>query len=466
MTASCPICCDTFNKGTRASVTCNFGDCKFSSCKGCVRRYLLGTTTDPHCMNCKKGWDENFIVSNLNRSFCDKEYKKHRKKILIEREISKLPETMVVAENQKLIDLENNKIKERSIQISALKEEIKKLRIESSKSHIIIYNIQKGKYKSEKRKFIMACPNNNCRGYLSTQYKCELCTLFTCPHCLEIIGHNKTDTHTCNPDNVTSAELIKKETKGCPSCGVRIFKISGCNQMWCTECRVAFDYTTGKIDNGIVHNPHLYAYLAQQNNGEVPRNPQDILCGGLCSYSQLQSRIINKINKFARENQEYFDKSGITNPVTLLSNIHRVIAHISAGELPNIREKVIDLQDFQDLRVDFLLKKKDIEQFGTQIMRKDNLRKKYNELLHIYELMNAAGIERFNHLCNYKAKLPEKNGATSQDEAFLLECIQRINEFDELRIYCNKQFEKISKTYNNKTMIIYSDWKINNIKHL
>ena len=41
----------------------------------------------------------------------------------------------------------------------------------------------------------MACPNNDCRGYLSTQYKCELCILYTCHDCLEIIGHNKTDEH-------------------------------------------------------------------------------------------------------------------------------------------------------------------------------------------------------------------------------------------------------------------------------
>ena len=29
-------------------------------------------------------------------------------------------------------------------------------------------------------------------------------------------------------ENLKSAEMIKKETKGCPKCGVRIFKISGC----------------------------------------------------------------------------------------------------------------------------------------------------------------------------------------------------------------------------------------------
>ena len=113
------------------------------------------------------------------------------------------------------------------------------------------------------------------------QYKCELCETYTCPHCLELIGYSKTDPHTCNPDNVASAELIKKDTKPCPQCGVRIHKISGCDQMWCTECRVAFSYKTLKIDSGAaVHNPHYYQYMQRQNHGVAPRNPQDVVCGG------------------------------------------------------------------------------------------------------------------------------------------------------------------------------------------
>ena len=465
MTDDCPICCGKFNKSIRMPITCKFTDCKFKCCKECTRKYLLGTTNDPHCMNCKKEWDEAFIVENLNRSFCEKEYKIHRKNLLIDREISKLPETMVIAENQKLIDEENEKIKKIKIQESALKEELAKLKLKSRKSILAIYNIKNGKHTDEKRKFIMACPNNQCRGYLSTQYKCELCKLFTCPHCLEIIGNNKNDPHTCNPDNVTSAELIKKETKPCPSCGVRIFKISGCNQMWCTECRVAFDYVTGKIDNGTVHNPHLYEYLAQQNNGEVPRNPHDILCGGLCSYFQLQNRITNRINDFITTNQVYFEKH-ILNKLTfdcpslprLISEIHRGISHISNWELPNCRAKVVELRDFEQLRVDFLLNKKDRDQFGNEIQRKEKLRKKHNELLHIYELINTTGIERFNDLCNFD----HKERVTSID--FMLECIKRLNEFNQIRIYSNTQFKKIGITFNNRTMFIDKNWKIDNIK--
>ena len=58
----------------------------------------------------------------------------------------------------------------------------------------------------------MPCPGNNCKGYLSTQYKCELCKLFTCPDCFEIIGYLE-DQHVCKDENIKSAEMIKKKQK-------------------------------------------------------------------------------------------------------------------------------------------------------------------------------------------------------------------------------------------------------------
>ena len=126
-----------------------------------------------------------------------------------------------------------------------------------------------------------------------SSYKCEVCKLFTCPDCFEVIGYSKEEHHECKEDNLKSAEMIKKETKGCPKCGVRIFKISGCDQMWCTECKVAFSWNTGKIVlNGQIHNPHYYNYLQQTEGGvggAAPRNPGDIVCGGVIPYYSFNS---------------------------------------------------------------------------------------------------------------------------------------------------------------------------------
>ena len=46
-----------------------------------------------------------------------------------------------------------------------------------------INKIKRGDIVTERKKFIMPCPGDNCKGYLSTQYKCEVCKLYTCPDC-------------------------------------------------------------------------------------------------------------------------------------------------------------------------------------------------------------------------------------------------------------------------------------------
>ena len=181
----------------------------------------------------------------------------------------------------------------------------------------------------------MPCPNNDCRGFLSTQYKCEICKLYTCPTCHEIIGHSKTDEHTCNPDSVKSAELIKKDTKSCPNCGIRIFKISGCDQMWCTECEVAFSWNTGKaLHNVVIHNPHFYNRQKELNNGVMPRAPGDILCGGLCSYYHLRNHLLIPLqNVKSEESKKLYQK---------ILDWHRLVGHITNHELVRIRQKMQD----------------------------------------------------------------------------------------------------------------------------
>ena len=112
---NCSVCCENFNKSTRCKIECLHSNCKFSSCKNCVRTYLLGSALDPHCMNCRKQWDQDFIVKHLNRSFIYGEYKNHRKNLLLDIELSKIPATMEAAEKEKKINVENEKIKELKI---------------------------------------------------------------------------------------------------------------------------------------------------------------------------------------------------------------------------------------------------------------------------------------------------------------------------------------------------------------
>lgn len=326
MASTCDICCEAFNRSTRESIECMYGECDFKACKACMRQYLLGNNGEPHCMSCKQIWSNNFMVMKLNRNFVDKTYSEHYTEILTEREISRLPETMEAAEAVKRRDqeLENYLKDERRINsITSIddvpedfrndnreqndddaivllyqneqRQEISDLR---RRSRINVRNASNGTQTKvvEKRKFIMPCPGEDCRGFLSSQYKCQLCSIHVCSKCFEIIGTDKSSEHKCNEDNVKTAEMIKKDTKPCPACGTRISKISGCDQMWCVECHQAFSWKTGSIVTGMIHNPHFYEHKRNMNNGMIPRAPGDIVCGGLCGFVDL-SHIVNKMNQ-------------------------------------------------------------------------------------------------------------------------------------------------------------------------
>ncbi len=149
----------------------------------------------------------------------------------------------------------------------------------------------------KKRVFVRACPNNDCRGFLSSQWKCGLCEHYTCSKCHVLKEKDDTESnknpHVCNPDNVASAALLKKDCKPCPKCAASIFKIDGCDQMWCTVCSTAFSWKSGTlITNGIIHNPHYFEWMRRQDNGEggqtADRNHMEIRCGRELNYRFAQ----------------------------------------------------------------------------------------------------------------------------------------------------------------------------------
>ena len=391
-------------------------------------------------MNCKKAWSQKFVLDSINRTFYDTDYKKHRQHLLLDTELSKMPETMAAAERYSQIKSEEVEITKLNAQVKKLREEIAKLDSRKTKHYRAIQVLKTGgdlKKLTERRAFIMPCPNNDCRGYLSTQYKCELCKLYTCPDCHELVGHNKTDEHTCNEDSKKSAEMIKKETKPCSTCGTRIFKISGCDQMWCPECQVAFSWNTGKIDTGLVHNPHFYQHQQTQNGGgAAPRNPGDIVCGGLCAFHQLRSLVLDKCSSLSIREE--------------VIQCHRFVAHITHHELVVCRGRVRELTNNEALRVQYLTKEKTKDELKTIIFRNDKMRKKQMETLHIYEILSVVAIEGFNALCSSQALIRS---------TFDKEIDEFLRNYKALCQYCNIQLAEISIIFSNVVMQINIDNK-------
>ena len=483
----CAICCDDFNMSTKKKVKCPY--CDYCACKTCVRQYLTTTTKEPHCMNCKKAWGQNFLVIQLDRSYNNKEYKNHRKSVLLDGEISKLPETMEAAQHfQKREELQEENRKLHEIE-TELRKRLREIGDTVAANQNTIYRIGAGQYKKgeEKRKFIMACPDENCRGFLSSSYKCELCKLFTCSKCCEIIGDKKDNPHhVCNPDSVKTTELIKAETKPCPSCGCRIYKISGCDQMWCTECHIAFSWRTGLRETGIIHNPHFYQWQRDENGGEAPRVPGDDPCGHHNhmpnwwdfrrqwlqnilvehireNYQGLKPFVLAYMNAPAKyrnynlrsyfasipEKFENYSANLIKRAFTeYLTEVYRRMQEI-IYENRRIDDKIQELGDNQEIRIHYLLKKISKDDMGTKIIRRDTLRRKAMEMGNIYDLLATVGRETFHSITELDLR---------EDPEAIAKACEFLRGLSNLRTYCNQQFELISVSYNCKVPFIHPNW--------
>lgn len=234
----CPICIDKFNNTTRKEISCSF--CLHSFCRNCVERYILSSIDEPNCMNCKKEWSADFIRDKLTKSFCDTKLKKHREDILFEKEKSLLPATQSYIQ----VLIAKEKIGDKIAELWRIRSDIDKT-IEAEKKRL--RDLDKPVAEETKQKFIRPCPMPECRGFLSTVYKCGTCNVWACPDCKEVKGYDKNIEHTCDPEILKSVKAIESETKPCPNCAASIYKIDGCFAKD-TEF-VMFDNSTKKVQD-------------------------------------------------------------------------------------------------------------------------------------------------------------------------------------------------------------------------
>ena len=85
-TKSCMICLeDKFNKTTKTKTECMF--CHEVICRECLKANLLNdTAVDVCCPGCRAVWGQEFLVANLPVTFRTSSLKKHREKVLFDRE--------------------------------------------------------------------------------------------------------------------------------------------------------------------------------------------------------------------------------------------------------------------------------------------------------------------------------------------------------------------------------------------
>ena len=225
--------------------------------------------------NDKHPFDDWYVHPDLvDMDYVNKEWKEICEKNLFDREKALLPATTAYIEQQKQVNSLRKEVIDINKEIRNLQEIIKGLKDQKSNLEIMIHNGGDA-VKTSNSYNGRICGDSNCRGYLSNQWKCGVCDKYTCKDC-NVIKESRDDiNHVCKKEDVETMKLLAKDTKSCPKCKVPIFKIEGCDQMWCTECHTAFSWRTGNIETRI-HNPHYYEWQRDQNNGVAPRLHGDL----------------------------------------------------------------------------------------------------------------------------------------------------------------------------------------------
>ncbi len=405
--ADCPVCCEAFTAAKRIKITCAY--CQYDACAMCYRQYITSSMQDAHCMNCRHAWTRNVLGGYFPTTWVNGEYKKHREKILIEREKQLLPESQALVNNYRQAQDLREGLKQKHVHLRRLKREYAALNLDIASDRWTAERLEFNDYRGnnpiqmraaqraapQRPKFTAPCPSETCRGFLGEDMKCGVCSLTACNACGMVLA----DGHECVQENVESFALVKKSTRPCPKCAIPTSRISGCSQMWCVECHTPWDWNTGQIVKGVIHNPHYFQFLRERNStGEIPRQPGDAPCGGnnvnFPSGHAIAVKIrreMEALGKHADDSPEYRAKN--TLGATVL-DLQRRLTHVYAVELPPLRTQRFNRRDNADLRLKYLLNEIDEAEFKSRLQRREKRRDKQLAVRDIYQMVCDTGCDR------------------------------------------------------------------------
>lgn len=293
--------------------------------------------------------------------------------------------------------------------------------------------MQNNKVKLNKEKFFGHCPEENCRGLIKNDWTCALCEIVVCRTCKIKIAEKDTSekdkteirkNHTCDKDYVKSLEEIKKSTKPCPQCKVPIIRSSGCAQIWCTECHIAFDYKTGEVvTSGVIHNPH---YLEWRRQNNVTDNN---VCG-----ERTRTLTYHLENKLGRTYRDFKYTNELRELVYFLEDVrHRKIEGLNQR---------INADKTLEFRIDFLRNKITEKKFKQKLQIREKEKMKLRDHCMIFDMLDTTCQEYL-----FKLKNDIERNSNDKNEKITKEFLELV---ENLILYTNESFDKLTIKYKNK----------------
>lgn len=404
----CSVCYEPFNKTHRFKVSCPF--CDLAACKTCVQTYILSSTHDPHCMGCKHELNREFIDSFCTKVFRNNDFKRHREDVLLDREKARMPETQPYVTRELEI---------RSLRISYVymiylvgcmrtyDEFTERTRLclgDTLRSTVvaILETMQALRHTDVAVESTVvctrACPSAECRGFLTDDWVCGICKETFCTACHEVL----TTDHACDPNTVKTMKLLKRDTKPCPKCSIPIYRMEGCAQMWCTQCHTAFDWRTGHIETGRIHNPHYFEFKKRtREHGDIP-------CGGRPTYREL---------KMAGASKKILD---------IALELYRM-------ERELMYRYAYMFDDNLYLRIKYMLKEMTDGAFKKELQRRDKYNSKMRDIRDIYQMfLDTVGDMLRQYMLD-----------AANEEVYM-------KDIEELAVYTNTIIERIRRRYTSR----------------
>lgn len=416
----CVVCRDKFSLRVRKPIHCPY--CQFCCCMSCFKQYLLSSASEPACMECKVQFSYEFMIATLPLTFWHNDYKDFRKNLLLAKEESLLPDTQGCVVRIKRKDAFYQHVKEVRAEIDRMFQHYNRLLARMNQMTDLVHQERRGQVEipddhpfflyfnddhtpmkdaegallcmkdgdddeEEVRrvrrqtegggnsKWVHACPQQDCRGYLrGDQTTCPVCSTPVCRDCLRILRPNVEEEHKCAREDVETVAMLRQNTKPCPNCSMSIYKISGCDQMWCTQCRTPFSWRTGQRINQRIHNPHYYEWV-QRHQGEdnMPRELMDIPCGGLPS--------INSLHIFPAAFR------------TWAYNLHQAVLHYEHVIAPRHQNNPQLDGSCKAMRVSYLLQTLSREEWRDELYRQEKADQKHQQYLQIVQTFIAVSSE-------------------------------------------------------------------------
>jgi hypothetical protein len=182
--------------------------------------------------------------------------------------------------------------------------------------------------------------------------------------------------------------------------------------------------------NGTIHNPHYYQFLQKQNAGVMPRNPGDVVCGGLpeiWAMNQLLHRLDSTylpVVRFIQIN---------------VFGIHRIIVDVRFRLIDERQQNRFETQ-LTDSRIRYMLNRSTEEEFRTEIYNINAKRDKVQANIRLLELIETVGTDLFqNYIKVFDRQI-------SREELYHESC-KLIQEFVELVAYYETELDKKVKLF-------------------